>query len=66
MRQKSRPISSTPWKRPGTSLARLAPITKMVRNTITVMNRTRMIRLISNGVPSNQMTGGKKSINDGG
>jgi len=32
---------------------------------MTAMKRTRMIRLISNGVPSNQMAGGKKSISEG-
>ena len=32
---------------------------------MTAMNRTRMIRLISNGVPSNKMAGGKKSAIEG-
>ncbi len=32
---------------------------------MTAMNRTRMMRLISNGVPSNQMAGGKKSAREG-
>jgi hypothetical protein len=40
-------------------------MTKITRNTTTAMKRTRMIRLISNGVPSNQMAGGKKSISEG-
>jgi len=39
---------------------------KISISTITATNRTRMIRLISNGVPSNQMAGGKKSASEGG
>jgi hypothetical protein len=60
-RQKSRPISRRLWKRPGTSLARRAPMTKIARIAMAATKRTRMIRLISNGVPSKKMAGGKKS-----
>jgi hypothetical protein len=39
---------------------------KMSMSATTAISRTRMIRLISNGVPSNQMAGGKKSASEGG
>jgi hypothetical protein len=38
---------------------------KTSMRAMTATNRTRMIRLISNGVPSNQMAGGKKSEIEG-
>ena len=47
-------------------MARRAVRMKIKHRAMTVTKRTRMIRLISNGVPSNQMAGGKKSASEGG
>jgi hypothetical protein len=41
-------------------------MTNTSRIAMAATKRTRMIRLISNGVPSNQMAGGKKSASEGG
>ena len=59
-------ISQAPWKRPGTTRARDAPMAKTSTRTPVMMSRTIMMRFISNGVPTQAKPSGKKSEIDGG
>src|SRR6218665_922170 len=60
-RTRSRPISIRLWKRPGTTFIRRVPSKKSRSSAATAINRTSMIRLISNGVPTNHRGSGKNS-----
>src|SRR5665648_1187515 len=64
-RTKSSAISAMFCARPGTSCARLAAAQKSRLTASAETRRTSVIRLISKIVPSNAITGGKKSAIDG-
>ena len=65
LRTKSSMSSAMLWPRPGTTFMRRVASQKSTKSTATTRNRIRMMRLISKGVPSKKMTGGKKSSSDG-
>jgi len=65
-RTKLNPISTTPWKRPGTTVILRVPSQNTRNSATTARRRTRIIRFISKTVPSNKMAGGKNSSIVGG
>ena len=62
---KPRSISTMLWPRRGTTVILRVPSQKSTRITMVTRMRIAMIRLISNGVPTNRKPGGKNSSNDG-
>ena len=64
-RTKSNTHSTAACQRPGTTLALHAVTTMTVSNTTVAMILIRMMRLMANGVPSNRISGGRKSLTEG-